>query len=355
MDSPAPRPFGVLPDGTAVAQIVLRNDTASCALLTYGGALRAMTVPDWEGRPVDVALGFDMLADYVAQDKYLGAIVGRYANRIGGDSFPLNGKDWPIARNDGGINHLHGGNVGFDRQVWTVEALSHSAVTLSLVSPDGQEGYPGTLSVRVTYQLTGCDLRLDYEAVSDADTLCNLTNHAYWNLAGHNSGAVADQLLQLHAAFFTPIGPGSIPTGQIAPVDDTPMDLRQPLPMGLHWDDDFPQLTLAAGYDHNWCVDGEVGTLRPAAWACSPATGITLEVLTTMPGIQCYTGNFLDGCPAGKGGAVYKNRCGFALETQFYPDSPHHSCFPSAVLRKGTVYRQTTIYRFGLIDTQPSE
>ncbi len=338
------RDFGNMPDGAPVEALTLRNGECSCEIITCGGAVRALTVPGRAG-PVDVALGFDTLDAYLSQDKYIGALIGRYGNRIGGASFSLEGREYHLAANDG-VNHLHGGQAGFDKRLWTVEELSGDSAVLSLFSPDGQEGYPGDLEVRVRYTLRGGALVLDYEAHTDRTTLCNLTNHTYFNLSGHGSGPVAGQFIQLLAGRYTPAGPGSIPNGELAPVDGTPMDLRRARPIGEHQDDPFEQLLLAGGYDHNWAVDGWDGTLRPAARAWSPDTGIAMEVLTTLPGVQFYGGNYLDGCPAGKGGAPYARRWGFCLETQFFPDSPHHPNFPSPVLAAGRRYESRTVYRF---------
>lgn len=341
--------FGHMPDGTAVEQLTLRDGAFACEVLTYGGAVRAITVPDRTGAPVDVALGFDRLEDYRTHDKYIGALVGRYANRIGGARFTLNGSEYVLAANNG-PNALHGGRIGFNAQVWTVEARTDRSVTLSLFSPDGQEGYPGDLTVRVTYTLRGGALEIDYWAQCRQDTICSLTNHTYFNLSGHQSGPVSGQYIKLMAGRYTPADAGSIPTGEIAAVDGTPMDLRTAQPIGAHIDDPFEQLTLAGGYDHNWLVDGWDGTLRPAARAWSPDTGILLEAFTTLPGVQFYAGNFLDGCPAGKGGAPYANRWGFCLEAQYFPDSPNQPDFPSTVLRAGAEYRARTVYRFGTLD-----
>ena len=345
MEEQARVPFGAMPDGTEVEAVSLKKGALSCRILTYGGAIQSLVVPDREGKPVDVALGFDTLEDYRRQDKFIGALIGRFGNRIGGASFPLDGAEYPLAANDG-VNHLHGGTVGFDKQVWTVEEQREDMLVLSLESPDGQEGYPGNLSVRVTYTLTETGLSIDYWARSDRDTLCNLTNHAYFNLAGHQSGPVLGQYVQLLASSYTPTVPGSIPTGELSPVEGTPMDLREGLPIGQRVDEDFAQLTMAGGYDHNWCIDASDGSLRCAARAWSQETGITMETWTTQPGVQFYSGNYLDGCPAGKGGAPYAKRWGFCLETQHYPDSPHHPNFPSTVLPAGAEYRQTTQYRF---------
>lgn len=341
--------FGHMPDGTPVEEFTLRNGLLSCRILTYGGAVRSLGVPDRTGRPVDVVLGFDTLEDYLAQDKYIGALVGRYANRIGNSRFSLDGREYQLAANDG-ANHLHGGLVGFDRQVWTVEEAGENTVTLSLVSPDGQEGYPGTLRTEVTYALQSNGLEIAYEARSDRTTLCNLTNHSYFNLAGHDSGTVAGQYIQLLASRYTPTDAASIPTGAVEPVEGTPMDLRTPQPIGARIGEKFQQLIQAGGYDHNWIIDAWDGNLRPVARAWSEETGISMEVLTTLPGVQFYTANFVAGCPAGKGGAVYRNRDAFCLETQYFPDSPNQPSFPSARLEAGAVYQCRTAYRFGLAE-----
>lgn len=340
--------FGHMPGGAVVEEITLREGRMICKILTYGGAVRSLMVPDRDGNPVDVALGFDTLEDYMAQDKYMGAIAGRYANRIGGARFTLDGVEYPLAANDG-PNSLHGGKVGFDKQVWTVEALTDNSATLSLTSPHMQEGYPGTLSVRVTYTLSDGALSIGYWGQSDRDTVFNPTNHTYFNLSGHDSGSVEGQYIRLCASRYTPTVPGSIPTGEIAPVDRTPMDLRTALPIGEHINDKFDQLTMAGGYDHNWVIDGWDGTLRPAASAYSAETNIVMTVSTTLPGVQFYAGNFVSGCPAGKGGAVYGDRHGFCLETQFYPDTPNQPDFPSCVLRAGEEYGSRTEYRFGIL------
>ena len=339
--------FGNLTDGTPVEELTLREGALSCSIITYGGALRALTVPGRAGQPVDVALGLDTLEDYLKQNKCLGALVGRYANRIGGASFDLNGVRYTLAANNG-VNHLHGGKVGFNKRLWTVEALSENSVTLSLRSPDGEEGYPGDLRVEATYTLRRGALEIAYFARTDRDTLCNLTNHTYFNLSGHASGPVTGQYIRLMAERYTPTAAGSIPTGELAPVAGTPMDFRTARPIGERIDEPFEQLTMAGGYDHNWVIDGWDGTLRPAAMAWSPDTGVVMEVETTLPGVQFYTGNALDGCPAGKGGAPYAGRWGFCLETQVFPDAPHHPNFPSAVLAAGDEYRSKTVYRFSV-------
>ncbi len=269
------RPFGRMPDGTPVEEFTLRDGDCSCEILTYGGALRSLVVPDRDGKPVDILLGFDTLEDYRAQDKFMGALIGRYGNRIGGSRFVLEGKEYLLRANDG-PNHLHGGPEGFDKQVWTVKAVSENALTLVLRSPDGQEGYPGTLDVTVTYTLRDRALSIDYRAASDRTTLCNLTNHAYFNLSGHDSGDIAGQEFQLLASRFVPVDGEAIPAGTIDPVEGTPMDLRRSQPLGER------------EYDHNWAIDGWDGTLRPAARVWSPATGISawrLSIIRIPPTI----------------------------------------------------------------------
>lgn len=326
-------PFGVMPDGTKVELLSLTSGALSCGIITYGGALRSLNVPDRQGRPVDVLLGFDSLEAYMAQDKYMGALIGRYANRIGGSRFTLEGREYRLRANDG-PNHLHGGPAGFDKQVWKVLSQTENEAVLSLFSPDGQEGYPGGLEVRAAYTLTDGALEIGYRARSGRTTVCNLTNHAYFNLSGHGSGDVERQYIQLFSGRYTPVGEGLIPTGALEAVEGTAMDLRTAQPIGDR------------EYDHNFAVDGWDGSLGRAARAWSPDTGILMEALTTLPGVQFYTGNFLDGCPAGKGGAVYVRHGAFCLETQYYPDSPNHAEFPSAVLAAGEVYESKTVYRF---------
>ena len=337
--------FGTTADGTQVNQITLTQGGLSCQILTYGGIVRTLTVPDRDGNKVDVVLGFDTLQDYMSQDKYIGALVGRCANRIAGGQFMLHGQAYPLYVNNG-PNHLHGGRVGFDAQVWTVEEMGPAYVTLSLSSPDGQEGYPGDLTVQATCTLEADGLRMAYWAKSTQDTICNLTNHSYFNLSGHHTGPALNHQLQLFAQFYTPADATSIPTGEVVPVEGTPMDFRQLTPVGTRIEEDFTQLVQAKGYDHNWVIDGLSGTLRPAAVLYSPDTGIVMEIQTTMPGIQFYAGNYLEGCPAGKGGAHYGNRWGLALETQYFPDAIHHPNFPSPVLKAGEEYSHQTFYRF---------
>lgn len=340
--------FGKMPDGTGVERITLRGGGLSCRVITYGGALQKLCVPDGDGGWVDVVLGFDRLEDYFAQTAYIGALVGRYANRIGGARFALGGQEWPLAANEG-RNQLHGGPVGFDKRVWSVEAAGEDFVTLSLVSAHGEGGFPGEMTARVTYTLSNGALILDYEAVCDRETLCNLTSHAYFNLGGHDSGSICGHTLRLNASAYVPTDGESIPLGRLEPVEGTPMDFREETPIGLRIGEDHPQLALAAGYDHNWAIDGAWGSLRPAARAVCPETGIVMEMSTTLPGVQLYTGNWIGGVPAGKGGAVYENRHAFCLESQFYPDSPNWPEVPQAILRPGEVWKHRTVFAFSNI------
>lgn len=351
MNQDAKKQFGTMPNGDPVWMVTLRSGDAVCEILTYGAAIRSLKVPGADGKLYDVVLGFDNLEDYRVQEKYLGAVVGRFANRIGRGRFALHGEEYTLACNDG-ANHLHGGLSGFDKQLWTIEDGGEDWVALSLVSPDGDEGYPGTLAVRVVYHLEGGALSLEYDAVSNQDTICNLTNHAYFNLSGHDSGSVEAQQIQIFADAYTPSDAGSIPWGEVASVEHTPMDLREMQPIGAQIDAPFVQLQNAGGYDHNWVIRGTMGQLRPAARAYSPETGIVLEVDTTLPGIQFYAGNFLAGCPLGKEGAAYKNRDGFCLETQFFPNSPNCPDFPQPILRAGEVWRHKTVFRLSAHNQQ---
>lgn len=345
MTQPSRRPFGTTPGGQPVELLILDNGTLRCELLTLGATLRTLEVPGRNGSRVDVVLGYDAQEDYLTYGGYLGAVVGRFANRIARGRFSLNGKEYTLAVNDG-PNHLHGGLVGFSHRGWQVEELTDDRAVLSLTSPDGEEGYPGTLTARVTYRLDGSALELRYEAVSDKDTPCSLTNHSYFNLAGHASGPVLDQEICIHAQGYTPTDGTSIPLGTVEPVEGTPMDLRAPTAIGTHIEDDFAQLRQAGGYDHNYVVEGEPGTLRPAAWARSSRTGVVMSTETTLPGIQFYTANFIEQGRPGKGGTVYGPHHAFCLETQFFPDSPNQPRFPSCILRAGERYDHTTRYVF---------
>lgn len=341
--------FGSTASGQPVSLFTLDNGSASASITNYGGTLVSLIVPDKNGSPVDVVLGYDSIADYERADKYIGALVGRYANRIGDAKFQLNGKTYQLSPNDGGRHHLHGGKIGFDRKVWDART-ENGALILSYVSPDGEENYPGTLKVTVTYSLSDDNtLTLDYQAVCDQDTICNLTNHTYFNLAGQDSGTILDQWIQLDADSFTPANEKSIPDGAIASVEGTPMDLRQPVRIGEHIDDPMDQLAWAGGYDHNFIVSGKPGTLRRMAYAFDKGTGITLTGYTTLPGVQFYCGNYLDGVVPGKGKSTNGRRCGFCLESQFYPNSINCPSFPQPILRAGEQYHQVTAYKLGLL------
>lgn len=346
MNEQARRPFGVTAQGEPVERLELRCGALSCAILTFGATLQSLIVPDRTGAPVDVVLGYDSLEEYMTQDAYLGAVVGRFANRIAKGRFSLNGKTYTLAVNNG-PNHLHGGVQGFSYRVWAVESLTDCQAVLTLDSPDGEEGYPGHVTVRVTYTLTEDGLELHYEAKTDGDTPVNLTNHAYFNLSGHGAGDVGDHMTTLFAHQYIPTDDTSIPLGQPADVAGTPMDFTTPTPLGQRVDDGFEQLVMAKGYDHSYVVDGETGVLCPAAEVVSPKTGIRLTVKTTLPGVQLYTANYLSD-RAGKGGVRYAPRHAFCLETQFFPDSPNQPAFPSAILRAGERFDHTTRFLFSL-------
>lgn len=342
--------FGRTKGGQAVEIYTLKNRRgAEARVMTYGATLVSLKVPDRAGRFEDVVLGFDRLETYEEDTHYIGSTVGRYANRIAKGRFSLNGVEYKLAVNNG-ENHLHGGLRGFDKVVWRARALAAkggSAVEFTYTSPDGEEGYPGALGVRVTYTLTDAnELRIDYAATTDRDTVVNLTNHAYFNLAGHGSGDILGHLLTLSADRFTPTDAGAIPTGELRPVRGTPFDFTRPNAIGARIGQDEEQLKFGNGYDHNFVVRGRAGALRLAARVAEPKSGRVMEVWTTEPGVQLYTGNYLDGTADGKGGRPYRNRYGFCLETQHYPDSPNRPDFPTTVLRRGGRFRSTTVYRF---------
>ncbi len=338
--------FGVTKNGEEVREVTLDNGVLSCGILTFGAALRTLLVPGKTG-PVDVVLGYDSLEQYETEGGFFGATVGRFANRIAGGRFTLNGQEYVLARNDG-PNHLHGGEVGWSHRVWTIEEADGVRAVFTLDSSDGEEGYPGRMQVRVTYALEGDALSIRYEASSDRDTPCSLTNHSYFNLSGQGSGPVLDQELKLWASSYTPADSTSIPLGWIDPVEGTPMDLRTSGPIGARIEEPFQQLVWGHGYDHNFVVDGRPGTLRPAARAFSRTSGIVMEVETTSPGLQFYTANFVEEGRRGKGGAAYGFRHGFCLETQYFPDTPNQPAFPSATLRVGEKYDHLTRFRFSL-------
>ena len=320
-------------------------------VLTYGCILARVLTPDRDGRRADVALGLSTLQEYETRNPFFGCVVGRFANRIGGARFELDGHEYHVATAHP-PNALHGGIRGFDKQVWEVvrEISEGGAVGLELrhLSPDGDQGFPGNLEARVTYTLAGGDLRVDYQATTDKTTVVNLTNHSYWNLRGEGEGSIQDHVVTLAASYYTPTDAGQIPTGEIAPVAGTPLDFRQPKPIADGLRSDYQQVALARGFDQNWIVDRpDDHSLVLAARVLEPTTGRTLEVLTTQPGIQFYTGNSLDGRVYGPSGRAYRQGDGLALETQHFPDSPNRPSFPSTVLRPGETFRSTTVFRFG--------
>ena len=338
-------PYGRMPDGAPVEQYTLTNANGLfLSVINYGAIITEMHVPDRDGKLGDVVLGFDHLGEYLVKSPYFGAIIGRVGNRIARGKFTLDGKTYTLAVNNG-ANHLHGGLKGFDKVLWAAEPLNvpdGAAVQFRYTSRDGEEGYPGTLKVKATYTLTNTnELRFDYEATTDHDTPVNLTNHSYWNLAG--KGDVLGHVLMLNAPDYTPVDDGLIPTGKIEPVAGTPMDFTKPKPIGrdLAQLKDDPQ-----GYDHNFVLRQGGHGLSLAARVYEPVSGRVMTVFTDQPGVQFYTGNFLDGSLVGKNGAAYRQHAALCLETQHFPDSVNHPNFPSTILHPGETYRTTTIYRF---------
>lgn len=342
--------FGKTADGSPVERYLLSDGPVEVGILTWGATVQSVLVPDRRGRTADVVLGFDELAGYLGPHPYFGAIVGRYANRIAGGRFTLDGREYRIPPNDNG-NVLHGGAGGFDRRVWSaspVPADGAAAVRLSLVSPDGDLGFPGELRVEVTYTLRGGELRIDYLASTDRPTVVNLTNHAYLNLAGAGSGPVESHELQIAASRFLPVDAGLIPLGRAAGVEGTPMDFRLTKPIGRDIREATEQLMRGRGYDHTWVLDRAAGDPPSlAAHVIEPTAGRWVEVWTDQPGVQFYSGNLLEASVAGKGGRTYRPADGFCLETQAFPDSPNQPSFPSTALRPGERYATTTWWRFG--------
>jgi len=341
--------FGKTADGENVDLYTLRNVHGVEAKITnYGGILVSLKVPDRNGKFDDVVLGFNDLDSYLKGHPYFGALIGRYGNRIAKGRFTLNGVEYKLAVNNG-ENHLHGGIKGFDKVVWTGKESKTNdgpAVTLNYLSKDGEEGYPGNLNVTVTYTLTNKDeLKINYEATTDKDTVINLTHHSYFNLAGEGNGDILNHQVLINASRFVPTDAGSIPTGKLRNVAGTPFDFRKLTAIGARINQDDEQLKFGNGYDHTWVIESRPA-LRLAARAFEPTSGRRMEVLTTEPGMQFYTGNFLDGTLTGKSGKIYQRRYGFCFETQHYPDSPNQPSFPTTTLKKGATYRSTTIYRF---------
>jgi aldose 1-epimerase len=343
--------FGTLPNGQAVEAFTLTNANGmEVKAITYGGIITSLKVPDKAGQLGDVVLGYDNLQGYLDKSPFFGTIVGRYGNRIGKGTFVIDGNTYTLPKNNG-ENHLHGGPQGFDKANWKAEPFERAdavGVVFTHTSPDGDMGYPGTLQSRVTYTLTNDNtLRFDYEATTDKATPVNLTQHTYFNLAGAGNGDVLGHEIEIQADRYTPVDKGLIPVGDLAAVEGTPFDFRKATAIGARIDADHPQIALGGGYDHNMVLTRTGTGLERVVRVHEPTTGRTMEMATTQPGVQFYTGNFLDGTITGKAGKVYPKRSGFCLETQHYPDSPNKPQFPSTILKPGETYRQSTAYTFG--------
>jgi aldose 1-epimerase len=318
-------------------------------ITNYGGIVVSLLVPDRKGFGIDVVLGYDSLSSYIKETPYFGALIGRYGNRIGKGAFTIDGVKYTLAVNNG-ANHLHGGLKGFDKVVWTVDekaSVPGQSLVLTYLSKDGEEGYPGNLTAGVVYSVTeNNELKIDYSVSTDKKTVANLTHHSYFNLAGASSGSILDHELFIDASRFTPVDSGLIPTGELSNVSGTPMDFTTPAPIGARIGQKDDQLKNGGGYDHNWVLNKPFGTMGLAARVYEKTSGRVMEVLTTEPGLQFYSGNFLNGSNIGKGNVAYQHRSGFCLETQHYPDSPNKPDFPTTVLEPGKTYTSTTVYRF---------
>jgi aldose 1-epimerase len=337
--------FGSMPDGSKVEIFTLEEGTTKARIMTYGARLVSLEVPDRTGKVADIVLGYDSFKPYTEDPKsYFGSIVGRYGNRIAHASFSLDGTSYKLPANDG-TNTLHGGLVGFDKRLWHGQAIPHG-VELRLVSKDGDQGFPGTLTARVRYTLEARALKVEYFVTTDKNTVLNLTNHSYFNLAGEGQGDILNHLVTIPADRFTPVDSNLIPTGELAPVAGTPLDFHKATAIGARINDDHEQMKLGMGYDHNYVLNGEMGALQEAAVVMEPTTGRVLTVMTTQPGVQFYSGNFLDGTLHGKKGHVYARRTGFCLETQHFPDTPNHPKFPTSELKPGETYHYVTIFKF---------
>lgn len=339
-------PWGKTHDGQPVELYTLSDGDLTVRITNFGAHVVSIQAPDRNGHTADVVLGHKDLAGYESDKTFMGAIVGRYGNRIGKGTFKLDGETYHIPTNDNG-NALHGGTSGFDRKVWTGHTLPNG-IELTLVSPDGDMGFPGQLTTHVRYTLEGKSLRIEYAATTTKPTVLNLTNHTYFNLSGEGSGSILNEVITLNADRFTPVDKDLIPTGKLEPVAGTPFDLRKPTVMGTHVHDSNQQIRNAGGYDHNFVLNGGGNGLHMAAKVFDPASGRTLTVTTTEPGVQFYTGNHLDGTETGISGKRYEVQTGFCLETQHFPDSPNQPSFPSTVLRPGQTYHSETVFTFGL-------
>jgi aldose 1-epimerase len=337
--------FGSMPDGTKVEIFTLEEGSIKARVMTYGARLVSLEVPDRSGKIADIVLGYESLDGYTADPKsYFGSIVGRYGNRIAHATFTLDGKRYELPANDG-VNTLHGGTKGFDKLVWKGQEIPHG-VELTLVSKDGDQGFPGTLTARVRYTLEAHALKIEYFATTDKDTVLNLTNHSYFNLAGEGQGDILNHLMMIPADRYTPVDSGLIPTGELAPVAGTPLDFHKATAIGARIDDPNEQMRLGGGYDHNFVLNGKMGVLQETARVVEPTSGRVLTVETTQPGVQFYSGNFLDGTLHGKHGHVYAKHTGFCLETQHFPDSPNHPKFPTSELKPGETYHSVTLFKF---------
>ncbi|MDR2496601.1 MAG: galactose mutarotase [Tannerellaceae bacterium] len=343
-----PVDFVTLANDKPVALFVLHNDNGAEACITnYGGRLVALMVPDRNGKPVDVVLGYDNINEYLASPGNFGALIGRYGNRIANARFSIDGTEYPLPANNNG-HCLHGGPRGYHACIWNAKLLNPSTLELDYLSPDGDEGFPGNLSLKVTYTLTN-DNAVDicYEATTDKPTVVNLTNHSYFNLSGQDGSQILDHIISIDADTYTEVDATLIPTGQLASVEGTPMDLRTPIAVGAHIDDDFDQLLKGRGYDHNWVLNAAGDISRPVARVVSDKTGIVMEVFTSEPGIQLYAGNAMNPRgEKGKKGVIYPSRGALCLETQHHPDSPNQPAFPSTTLRPGETYHSRCIYKF---------
>jgi len=336
--------FGHTADGTSVDLYTLVDDKVEVRITNYGGIIVSLRAPDRNGKLDDIVLGYDSLDHYIAKTAYFGAIIGRYANRIAHGSFQLDGKTYSIPKNDGD-NTLHGGIIGFDKVVWKVHEIKNG-IDLTYVSKDGDQGFPGTLTTTVRYTLDGNDLRIEYSATTDKDTVLNLTNHSYFNLAVQAKGDVLGHVVKINASKITPVDANLIPTGELKSVEGTPFDFRTPHAIGERIDANDEQLRFGVGYDENFVLDHPEDQLFEAAEVYEPSTGRILKVLTTQPAVQFYSGNHLDGSITGKEGRVYKPRFAFCLETEHYPDSPNHANFPSTELKPGQKFHSVTVYQF---------
>ena len=340
--------YGKIAEGPVDLYTLTNRSGMEVRITNYGGRVVSILVPDRHGKMADVVLGFDNLDGYLGNNPFFGALVGRYANRIAKARFELNGVEYRLAQNDG-PNSLHGGVKGFDKRLWTAHSSSQNppALELTYVSADGEEGYPGQLTSKVTYTLTDTnELKIDYAATTDKDTVLNLTNHSYFNLVGEGQGDILKHEIQINADRFTPVNDTLIPTGELRKVEGTPFDFRKATAIGARIDADDEQIKFGRGYDHDFVLNRAGHSLTLAARVTDPGSGRVLEVLTTQPGIQFYTGNFLDGKVRGKGGKAYPHRSAFCLETQHFPDSPNQPKFPTTELKPGEAYHQTTVYKF---------